>query len=60
MWNHRLGHFFEIGTLYTMLAGMLNVLVIYDAWAGPLGTPTEEDRRALKEAGATKAGDRTS
>jgi hypothetical protein len=43
-----------------MLAGMLNVLVIYDAWAGPLGTPTEEDRRALKEAGATKAGDRTS
>jgi hypothetical protein len=60
MWNHRLGHFFEIGTLYTMLAGMLNVLVIYDAWAGPLGTPTEEDRRALKEAGGTKAGDRTS
>ncbi|MFM8380081.1 MAG: DUF6677 family protein, partial [Planctomycetia bacterium] len=34
------------GTLYTMLAGMLNVLVVYDAWAGPLGTPTDEDRKA--------------
>ena len=43
-WHRRLGRFFEIGTLYTMLAGMLNLLVIYDAAAGPLG-PTEEDRR---------------
>jgi hypothetical protein len=24
---------------------MLNVLVIYDAWAGPLGTPTDADRK---------------
>jgi len=31
-----------------MLAGMLNVLVIFDAWAGPLGAPTEEDRQALR------------
>lgn len=37
MWHRRLGKFFEIGWLYTMLAGMLNLLVIYDAWAGPLG-----------------------
>jgi hypothetical protein len=48
IWHRRLGRWFEIGTLYTMLAGMLNVLVIYDAWAGPLGTPTDEDRKALK------------
>jgi hypothetical protein len=41
-----------------MLAGMLNVLVIYDAWAGPLGTPTDEDRRALKQARAVKGGSR--
>ncbi|MFM8497274.1 MAG: DUF6677 family protein [Planctomycetia bacterium] len=34
-----------MGTLYTMLAGMLNVLVVYDAWAGPLGTATD-DRKA--------------
>ena len=37
LWHRRLGRFFEIGTLYTMLAGLLNLLVIYDAWAGPMG-----------------------
>ena len=36
LWHRRLGRFFDIGTLYTMLAGMLNLLVIYDAWAGPM------------------------
>lgn len=44
-WHRRLGRFFEIGTLYTMLAGMLNLLVIYDAWAGPFGASEEEQRR---------------
>ena len=44
-WHRRLGRWFEIGTLYTMLAGMLNILVVYDAVSGPLGTPTEEDRK---------------
>ena len=43
-WHRRLGRFFEIGTLYTMLAGMLNLLVVYDAWAGPIG-PNEQERR---------------
>jgi hypothetical protein len=45
-WHRRLGRWFDIGTLYTMLAGMLNILVIYDAWAGPLGTPTDADRKS--------------
>lgn len=38
--------FFEMGTLYTMIAGLLNVLVIYDAFAGPvliLGKKNESD-----------------
>lgn len=35
-WHERLGRGFDIGTLYTVLAGMLNLLVVYDAWAGPL------------------------
>jgi hypothetical protein len=52
LWHRRLGRWFEIGTLYTMLAGMLNVLVIYDALAGPLGVPTDEDRK--KAAGASR------
>ncbi len=45
LWHRRLGRWFEIGTLYTMLAGMLNILVVYDALSGPLGMPTDEDRR---------------
>jgi len=34
--HKRLHHFFELGTLYTMIAGLLNILAIYDAWAGPV------------------------
>lgn len=38
-WHRDLGRWFEIGTLYTMLAGLLNTLVVYDALRGPLGVP---------------------
>lgn len=43
LWHLRLGRFFDIGTLYTMLAGLLNLLVIYDAWAGPMRQPAATD-----------------
>lgn len=36
LWHVRLGRGFDIGTLYTVIAGMLNLLVVFDAWAGPL------------------------
>lgn len=36
LWHRRLGRFFDIGTLYTMLAGLLNLLVVYDALMGPM------------------------
>lgn len=42
VWQTRLGRFFEYGTLYTMLAGMLNLLVIYDAWSGPMPQPARD------------------
>jgi hypothetical protein len=42
-WHRTLNTRFELGTLYTMIAGLLNVLAIYDAYAGPvLATPEEE------------------
>ncbi len=44
MWHHKLGRFFELGTLYTVLAGMLNMLVIYDAWAGPMHPFVKEEK----------------
>ncbi|MFM7207200.1 MAG: DUF6677 family protein [Planctomycetaceae bacterium] len=47
VWHKRLGRFFEIGTLYTMLAGMLNVLVVYDAFSGPMH-PTPRDEKGTR------------
>ena len=41
-WHAALGADFELGTLYTMLAGLLNILVIYDALAGPFPMATEK------------------
>ncbi|MCA9187294.1 MAG: DUF6677 family protein [Pirellulaceae bacterium] len=38
-WHEDLGFYFELGTVYTIVAGMLNVLAIYDAAAGPMYPP---------------------
>lgn len=43
-WYRRLNKYFELGTVYTMIAGLLNVLAIYDAWGGPVQL-VEDDRR---------------
>ena len=32
----RLRGYFELGTAYTMIAGLLNLLAVYDAWGGPV------------------------
>jgi hypothetical protein len=42
--QHTLPHFFELGTVYTMIAGLLNILAIYDASCGPVAaTPKDDD-----------------
>jgi MFS family permease len=46
MWQRRLGRRFDVGTLYTVLAGMLNVLVVLDAFAGPMRAPPESRPQA--------------
>ena len=45
--HYKLHRFFELGTVYTMVAGLLNILAIYDAWGGPVFT--EESRDAEDE-----------
>lgn len=35
-WNHDLNYFFELGTVFTMVAGLMNILAICDARWGPL------------------------
>lgn len=41
--HRRLGRYFELGTVYTMIAGLLNVLAIWDAYAGPVFPEPEEE-----------------
>lgn len=36
---------YEMGTWYTMIAGLLNILVIYDAFSGPLSIPISGRRK---------------
>lgn len=50
--HHDLNRYFELGTVYTMIAGLLNMLVIYDAWAGPAyaGKHRKEDKDNAKSA----------
>ncbi len=42
-WNYEAGFYFELGTVYTIIAGLLNILVVYDAASGPLIAVQESD-----------------
>ncbi|MEX2176094.1 MAG: DUF6677 family protein [Pirellulaceae bacterium] len=49
-WHNRLNIRFELGTLYTMVAGLLNVLAIWDAYGGPVvGEPAGKERGPPKD-----------
>ena len=50
-WHRDLHSYFELGTLYTMIAGLLNILAIYDAVGGPVLFSPEEDRKKSKPGG---------
>lgn len=44
-WHLEMEHLFEIGTVYTVIAGLLNLLAIYDAFCGPaILTPEQKER----------------
>jgi len=34
--HFQLRSYFDLGTAYTMIAGLLNILAVYDAWGGPV------------------------
>ncbi len=36
VWHNHYGALYELGTVFTMIAGLLNILAIYDAWGGPV------------------------
>ncbi len=57
--HKKLHRYFDVGTAYTMIAGLLNVLAIYDAWGGPVIAESrrkEEDEPAKPETGSGEPG----
>lgn len=47
--HRKLDHYFELGTTYTMIAGLLNILAIFDAWAGPVFVEAEKGKEKGKD-----------
>jgi TM2 domain-containing membrane protein YozV len=41
--------YWDLGWVYTVIAGVLNILVIYDAYAGPAFTPEAEEEPTRRE-----------
>ena len=56
--NKHLAGYFELGTAYTMIAGLLNLLAVYDAWGGPVfpEVPKKEDEDEEEDTGAASMG----
>jgi hypothetical protein len=53
LWHQEYAALFELGTLYTVIAGLLNVLAIYDAAAGPI-LPAAKSREGEKDGDEAK------
>jgi hypothetical protein len=51
----KLGKLVEIGTIYTTVAGLLNILAIYDAYEGPAYQEFDEERSPAVSSSALKA-----
>lgn len=49
MWHRDYKHNYEMGTLYTVIAGLLNLLAVYDAFVGPaILTPAQREKLKSK------------
>jgi hypothetical protein len=48
-WYKQLHRYLDLGTVYTMIAGLLNILVVYDALAGPAPLPPDETQKRDEE-----------
>jgi hypothetical protein len=58
-WHKKLNRYFELGTVYTMIAGLLNILAIYDALDGPaLGDDEEKTPEGDSDSGGTSPGEK--
>jgi hypothetical protein len=48
--SYSLRNFFELGTVFTMIAGLLNILAVCDAWGGPVFGDGKQDEDEDDEA----------
>lgn len=44
-WHAETASGFDMGTLYTMIAGLLNMLAVFDAYAGPMPPPVSNKKK---------------
>jgi hypothetical protein len=59
--NRLLPHYFEMGTVYTMIAGLLNILAIYDACCGPVPAEVgKKEEESAKRKSDTDSGEEKS
>lgn len=50
MWHFEMKHKYEIGTLFCIIAGLLNLLALYDAFVGPaILTPDQKEKIQAKK-----------
>jgi len=56
----RLHRYWEFGTVYTMIAGLLNILAIYDAWGGPAFATSLPEKRDEDDEGEGQEDDKAS
>lgn len=50
MWHYDMQHKYDIATLYCVVAGLLNLLIVYDAFAGPaIITPEQREMIEAKK-----------
>ncbi|MBN2295414.1 MAG: hypothetical protein JXM70_23485 [Pirellulales bacterium] len=52
--HRRMARYFELGTIYTTVAGLLNILAIFDALAGPIVVPGKEEEEESDKGEGTK------
>jgi TM2 domain-containing membrane protein YozV len=57
-WNNRYGSAYDLGILYTMVAGLLNLLAVYDAYGGPHLPPAEDKKGTGKKPDEEKSQDK--
>ncbi len=58
-WNYEGNFFFDLGTIYTVIAGLLNVLAIYDAHAGPMIVVPVVDEKKPEPDTKSESGDKS-